>query len=761
MADSSKSSQEPVVEPTPAPAPAPAPAAAATSKPKPAAKQAKPATAAKPSAQDQEQTPAQYAPPAFWKERLEMFEQLLEAQKAALASIPKTPIQIKVIPPAPQQLSLAEASTTGSSCSSCSCHAPEPILFEASSFEVTPLDVVTKLSAVPNSPFTAAVIASAVVAKLGDGVLWDLTRPIEKSCSLELLPFTSEEGRHVFWHSSAHILGYALEKKYRCLLNIGPPTEKDFFYDVKVDEGVQVSAADFKDLLSTVRSIVKQKHPFLRIEVTKEQAAAMFKYNKYKLAIVNKTPENEKISVYRCGHLIDLCRGPHIPNTSLPQGFAINSTCSVYVDGKTDGEVLQRVYAISFPTKKMLDDHMEKLKQAALRDHRNLGKQQELFFFHQWSPGSAFFLPHGFRIYKKLIDFIRGQYHQRGYEEVLTPNLFMSKLWETSGHWSHYQDCMFTLKCDDVQWALKPMNCPGHCLMFLNRVRSYRELPIRMAEFGVLHRNELQGALHGLTRVRRFEQDDAHIFCRPDQIQQEVAAAFDFVKYVYTTFHFDVHLELSTRPANFMGEPALWDKAESELQTVLAACGLPWKINPGDGAFYGPKIDVHIKDALDRFFQCATIQLDFQLPIKFNLQYMTAEEGKLERPVMVHRAILGSLERFIGILTEHLAGKWPFWISPRQIVVVPVAAPYIKYAHTVAEQLHAAHYYVDVDDSDKSLQKRIREAQIAQYNFILVVGQEEVDAGTVNVRTRDNVQRSGVKVADLLAELAQLVANHQ
>ncbi|KAH3758767.1 threonine--tRNA ligase, cytoplasmic [Pelomyxa schiedti] len=731
------------------------PAKKSGTKPPPAAKPK--AEKAPPSAEAQAAAAAARAraeaTPPFWAARNELFEQLRVAYVAEIEARPKTPIEVKVLPPK----WVVPKPTPGTESTTPSTPAPpvEPVIVQCFSYELSPLQVVKKIGTMPKSAWTEDVINCAVVAKVNND-LWDLTRPIETACVLELIPFDTEEGKHVFWHSSAHILGFALEKRYNCLLNVGPPTEKDFFYDIKTAEDTQVSASDFKDILSNIKGIVKQKHPFIRIEITKEQAAQMFHYNKYKLAIINKTPDGEKISAYKCGQLIDLCRGPHILHTGLPQGFSLNSTCSVYVDGKTDGDVLQRIYAVSFPTKEQLEVHNEKLKQAALRDHRVIGKQQELYFFHPWSPGSAFFQPHGYRIYRKLMDFVRGQYHQRGYEEVLTPNLYMSKLWETSGHWAHYQDCMFTLECDGVPWALKPMNCPGHCLVYLNRVRSYRELPIRMAEFGVLHRNELAGALHGLTRVRRFEQDDAHIFCRADQIRQEVAGAFDFVKFVYHTFHFDVHLELSTRPAKFMGEIAVWDKAESELKAVLEESGLPWKINPGDGAFYGPKIDVHIKDALDRFFQCATIQLDFQLPIKFDLQYMSAEEGKVERPVMVHRAILGSLERFIGILTEHLAGKWPFWISPRQVVVLPVSEQYCAYAHKVASMFHEAHFYVDVDDTDRSLQKKVREAQLSQYNFIVVVGKEEQDNNTINIRSRENVQRTAVRVVDFLAELATL-----
>jgi len=375
---------------------------------------------------------------------------------------------------------------------------------------------------------------------------------------------------------------------------------------------------------------------------------------------------------------------------------------------------------------------------AAERDHRLIGKNQELFFFHPLSPGSAFFLPHGARIYNRLIEFLRNEYRVRGFTEVISPNMYNSKLWETSGHWANYQENMFTFQVDKEPFALKPMNCPGHCLMFGHRNRSYRELPLRFADFGVLHRNEASGALTGLTRVRRFQQDDAHIFCRADQIKVEITNALKFMQHVYGIFGFDFDLELSTRPEKFLGEPSLWDQAEKQLAEVLddykAESGKTWKLNPGDGAFYGPKIDIHIQDALRRSHQCATIQLDFQLPIRFNLEYIDEQDSK--RPVMIHRAILGSVERMFAILIEHTGGKWPFWISPRQAMVVPVSDKYFDYAQTVRDAFNDAGFYTDVDTTDKSLQKKIRESQLAQYNYIFVVGDEEVKDSSINVRTR-------------------------
>ena len=643
----------------------------------------------------------------------------------------------------------------------------------AVAWKTTPGELLGKDEEAATNPVCCASISD--MTKEGAAVEWDLMRVLEPACDghhLRWVRFADEDGKHVFWHSAAHILGGVLEHRYHCLLNVGPATESDFYYDVKMpSEGQVVSAGDFKQLTKLCERAAHERKPFERVDLTVAEAKEMFAYNPYKQAIIARIPEGERITAYRCGALVDLCRGPHVPSTGLAKVFSVSTASSVYLDGRADSDVLQRVHGLAFPNKAQLKEWEQLLAEAQRRDHRKLGQEQELFFFHPYSPGSCFFLPRGFRVYHKLCQFMRAQYQQRGYDEVLAPNIFMSKLWEISGHWQHYQENMFTFKVagDEDQnavWALKPMNCPGHCLMFKHRARSYRELPLRLAEFGVLHRNELSGALHGLTRVRRFQQDDAHIFCRPDQIEAEVEGVLDLIRFTYAIFGFDFQLELSTRPEHFMGDPALWDRAEASLKAVLDRTGLQWKLNPGDGAFYGPKIDVHIRDALRRSFQCATIQLDFQLPIRFDLQYMTdgsaaaapaapaegaapAADGaaaaaaaapapKYERPVMIHRAVFGSIERFFAILLEHLGGKWPFWLSPRQCIVVPVSDKQLAYAKKVRDQLHAADIFVDVDETDRTLQKKVREAQVAQYNYILVVGKEEEESNSANVRVRDN-----------------------
>jgi threonyl-tRNA synthetase len=399
--------------------------------------------------------------------------------------------------------------------------------------------------------------------------------------------------------------------------------------------------------------------------------------------------------------------------------------------------------------------------QAKERDHRRIMAKQDLVMFHDLSPGSAFWLPHGTRIFNKLIEFIKNHYWTRGYDEIITPNIFNLDLWHKSGHALHYKDAMFCFDVEGQEWAMKPMNCPGHCLMFGNFIRSYRDLPLRFADFGVLHRNELSGALTGLTRVRRFQQDDAHIYCREDQIEDEVLGALNFMKDVYTTFGMTYKLELSTRPKKALGDVELWKRAEEALANAMDKFSGPgsWRINPGDGAFYGPKIDIKVMDAMDRIHQCATVQLDFQLPIQFNLQYTTAskEEGQqFARPVMVHRAMLGSVERMFAVLCEHYGGKWPLWLSPRQVMLIPVHADWNDYCEQVRAKLHAEHFYADVDLSKNTFQKKVRNAQVAQYNFQLVVGEQEVKNESVNIRTRENKVEGEMKVDEMIGMLKRL-----
>ncbi|KAL2009856.1 hypothetical protein VTN00DRAFT_5663 [Thermoascus crustaceus] len=609
--------------------------------------------------------------------------------------------------------------------------------------------------------------ANVVVAKV-DGELWDLNRPLEKDSTVSYVPFDSKEGREVFWHSSAHCLGEACECEYGCLLSHGPPTPQGFFYDMAIPGGRVVKETDWPSLDSRASRIFKERQNFDRLEVTKENLKKMFAYSKYKLHYIDNLVEGEKSTVYRCGTLVDLCRGPHIQNTGKIKTFKIMQNSSAYFLGDQNNDSLQRIRGVAFPDKKQMQEHLKFLEEAEKRNHLRIGKEQELFFFDEVSPGSPFLLPNGTKIFNALQKLLRSEYRKRGYQEVQTPNMYDVNIWKTSGHWYHYKDDMFKLDVEKREWALKPMNCPGHFVLFNHRERSYRELPLRIADFGVLHRNEASGALSGLTRVRKFQQDDTHIFCTPDQIASEIEGLFDFLQSIYGLFGFTFKLKLSTRPEKFLGDIETWNYAEAQLREAMTKFkGNDWELNEGDGAFYGPKIDITIADALKREFQCATIQLDYQAPLNFKLEYMTNEKGKAApearkegeakpdepgvgraRPIVIHRAIIGSFERFLGILIEHFGGKWPFWISPRQILIVPVMPAVNDYVEELQQILRDDKLNVDIDISGNTLQKKIRTGQLAQYNFIFVVGAQEKETRSVNIRNRDDPssQAKGVMI---------------
>ncbi|KAE9352006.1 putative threonine--tRNA ligase 1, cytoplasmic [Phytophthora fragariae] len=589
----------------------------------------------------------------------------------------------------------------------------------------------------------------ALAAKIeGSGELLDLRTPLQRSGALRLLDFSSDEGKSVFWHSSAHVLGQALEGKFQDKIRLtdGPAlSEGGFFYEMFLEDGLTVSETDFEELARNIKKIVKARQPFERLQVTREFADELFAYSDFKRDMLHKIPEGEAISLYRCGPLIDLCRGPHVPHTGMLSSFEITRCGASHWEGK---ELLQRVYAISFPNNAQLKEWRHLQDEAKKRGHRLIGRAQQLFMFHPLSPGSSFFLPHGTRVFNTLADFIRGEYKRRGYDEVITPLIFKKELWETSGHLKNYHDDMFMVsqgistgdegceghghdhahgeeECD--QFGLKPMNCPGHCLMFREAKKySYRELP-----------------------------DDAHIFCTAAQVQSEISQALDFIKHVYGIFDFKFNMRLSTRPEKYMGDLELWDDAEDQLRLALDDFGQPWTVNEGDGAFYGPKIDIVVTDALKRQHQCGTIQLDFQLPINFELEYDGAD-GESHTPIIIHRAVLGSIERMMAILIEHTGGKWPLWLSPRQVAVLPIAEAHREYAHEVASKLQTATprgLYVDVQDGSKTLNKRVREAQVAGYNYILVVGDKEQAAQEINIRTRDNQVHGAKPLADFIDEI--------
>ncbi|KAK4187836.1 putative threonyl-tRNA synthetase [Podospora australis] len=711
-------------------------------------------------------------PAAFIQERIDLFDRLYKEQQEEYAKKPREDILITM---------------------------PDGSVKTGKSYETTPAEIAKGIS---NSLFKRTV-----VARIDGETLWDLERPLEKSCKLELLDFNDDQGKFVFWHSSAHILGEACERRFGCSLCIGPPVDNGFYYEMALPDGAAVQSTDWAPLESIVSKVVKEKQPFQRLEMSKEDLLKMFAYNPYKQHIIkDKIADGTRTTVYRNGPLIDLCRGPHVPDTGRIEAFAIMKNSSSYFLGDANNDSLQRIYGVSFPDKKQMAAHKKFLEEAAKRDHRLIGKQQELFYFEECSPGSAMWLPHGMRINNAIVEYIKEEYWKRGYDEVMTPNMFNTSLWEQSGHLAHYKEDMFILDVDKEQFGLKPMNCPAHAMMFRHRERSHKELPLRLADFGVLHRNEASGALSGLTRVRRFQQDDAHIFCREDQIKEEVADLFDFMSSFYGMLGLTFKLKLSTRPEKYLGEIETWDRAEARLKEALdefsaANEGVAWELNPGDGAFYGPKIDIAVLDCLNRSWQCATIQLDFQQPQNFSLEYQTGEapvkseapapapapvpeaapekdaDGKEKkkpllvkktlspgcaRPVMIHRAMAGSIERFTAILAEHFAGKWPFWMSPRQVIVIPVGMGFLDYAKEVATLLKKERFHVDVDSSGNTLQKKIRNGQLAQYNFVFVVGDDEMRNRKVNIRYRDDTSTQArdvpVDLNDAIEKLRKLKA---
>lgn len=654
-------------------------------------------------------------PPAYFETRIAMFDLLMQKYKDELSKKVRVPITVTL---------------------------PDGTEKQGKAYETTPFHVAEEIS--------KGLAKNVLVAEV-NGELWDLDRPLEGNSSLKLLTWEDEKGREVFFHSSAHILGECLERNKGGCLCHGPPLEEGFFYDIDL-EGRTCLESDFGGISETATKIVRENQKFERLEMAISDLREMFQYNKYKQRFLDKI-DTPTTTVYRCGPLIDLCRGPHIQSTKLVKAFKVIRSNQVYFGGDVTAETLTRVYGVAFPDAKRMKEYEKRIELAAQANHHKIGKEQELFFFSDYSPGSCFFLPHGAIIYNRLVELIRKEYRDRGYKEVVTPNIFNTDLWVKSGHMKHYSDDMFVIRKDRhtdgplkgqekesaPQFALKPMNCPAHFLLFGHRIRSHKELPLRIADFGVLHRNEASGALSGLTRVRRFQQDDAHIFCREDQLTEEVDNVIDFLNKIYSHFHFTFSMALSTRPEKFMGEIELWNKAEEQLKVSLAKVG-KFKINEGDGAFYGPKIDVEIRDAMNRPFQCGTIQIDFQGPINFDLSYQTgastegdaAGEGLLKRPVVIHRAILGSVERMFAILTENFVGKWPFWLSPRQAIVIPVGKDFMDYAVVVQEKIHKAGFECDVDLSGDTLSKKVARAKV--YNFTLVVGANEQTNTTVAVR---------------------------
>ncbi|MDD5651311.1 MAG: threonine--tRNA ligase [Candidatus Nanoarchaeia archaeon] len=546
-------------------------------------------------------------------------------------------------------------------------------------------------------------------------------------------------------HSLAHVLAQAVNSLHKkVIFGIGPAIEDGFYYDF---DNLKISEEDLKQIEDKMKEIIKKKIPINKILLTRKEAEKKLTGQKYKLELL-KDLKDEKITFYEQGDFSDLCKGPHVNNTSdIPiDAFKLISLAGAYWKGDSKNKMLTRIYGIAFSNKNELNDYLKLKEEAEKRDHRKIGKEQELFFFHEYSPGSAFFEHNGAIIYNELVKFIREEYRKRGYDEVITPLIYDKALWETSGHWEHYKDDMFLLKVDNKEYSLKPMNCPSHLLIFKNRIRSYRELPLRIADFAVLHRNELKGVLGGLTRVRKFCQDDAHIFVTENQLENEIMEVLDFVNYVYKdVFKFEYHMVLSTRPEKSMGDIKLWNKAEKLLEEVLKKKNIPYTINKGDGAFYGPKIDCKIKDAIGREWQLATIQLDFQMPLRFEATY-EGEDGKKHTPIMIHRAILGSPDRFMGVLIEHCAGKFPLWLSPKQVIILPIADRHIDYAKEIKQKLFDNNIRVEIDSRNESISKKVRDAQIQKVPIMVTIGDKEIENKTLAIRTLDGKVSFGVKL---------------
>jgi threonyl-tRNA synthetase len=575
----------------------------------------------------------------------------------------------------------------------------------------------------------------ALAAKV-DGRLADLGAPLDRDARVEFLTFDDEEGRQVYRHSTAHVMAQAVQRLFPGTgLAIGPAIADGFYYDFDPKESF--TPGDLAKIEKEMEAIIKADLPFERFELSRPEALDFFRDagQKYKVELIEDLPPDVPLSCYRQGEFTDLCMGPHVPSTGRLKSVKLMNLAGAYWRGSEKNKMLQRIYGTSFPKKSLLDEHIFLIEEARRRDHRKLGAELDLFSIREEGPGFPFFHPKGMVLRNELENFWREEHKKRGYQEIRTPIILSRHLWEQSGHWDHYRENMYFTTIDEADFAVKPMNCPGGMLIYKSRPHSYRELPIRLAELGLVHRHELSGVLHGLMRVRCFTQDDAHIFMLPSQVKDEISGVIDLVSDFYKVFGFTYHVELSTRPEKAMGSPETWELATRELREALEDKGFDYKVNEGDGAFYGPKIDFHLKDSLGRTWQCGTIQLDFQMPEKFDLNYI-GEDGQKHRPAMIHRVVFGSLERFIGILTEHYAGAFPVWLAPVQVRVLPITDRHAGYAQKVVDRLDEKGIRVELDARNEKVSYKIREAQAQKIPYMLVVGDKEAEQEAVAVRHR-------------------------
>ena len=571
--------------------------------------------------------------------------------------------------------------------------------------------------------------------------------------------FENEEYRRTYWHTCSHVLAQAVKRLHpEVKLAIGPSIENGFYYDL--DAPFAFTPEDLAEIEGEMRKICKEKLKLERFELPREEALQYMEERQepYKVELINDLPADAHISFYKQGEFVDLCAGPHLDSTGRIKGNAIKLTAcnAAYWRGDSNRQTLQRIYGVAFPKKEELDAYLERIEEAKRRDHRKLGKELGLFMMTEEGPGFPFFLPKGMVLKNTLLDYWRQCHKRYGYVEISTPIILNQELWHRSGHWDHYKDNMYTTVIDGEDYAIKPMNCPGGMLVYKSEPHSYRDLPLRMAELGLVHRHEMSGALHGLFRVRCFTQDDAHIFMTPDQMKDEIKNVVKLFDEIYSTFGLTYQIELSTMPEDHMGDEKDWKFAEDTLQAAITEMGKDFVINAGDGAFYGPKLDFHLADSLGRTWQCGTIQLDFQMPERFDLEYV-GEDGEKHRPVMIHRALLGSIERFIGVITEHFAGAFPAWLSPVQVKLLPVTDRAMDYAKNVAAQLDSQGFRVEVDGRNEKIGKKIREATLEKIPFMLVVGDRDMDAGTVSVRTRTGEDLGAMSLADFAAKLHEIV----
>ena len=577
-------------------------------------------------------------------------------------------------------------------------------------------------------------LAKKVLAANVNGELTDLREELVDGSEVAFLTFEEDGGKHTLRHTASHILAQAVKRLWpEAKLAIGPAIDKGFYYDIDMEH--TLTPEDLGKIEKEMSRIVKENLPITKSVMSRQEAIEFFKSKNedYKVELIQDLPEDAVISCYSQGDFIDLCAGPHVASTGKVKAFKLQSIAGAYWRGDEKNKMLQRIYGTAFEKKEELDAYLHLLEEAAKRDHRKLGKELGLFVIKEEGPGFPFFLPKGMALRNELENFWREVHHEFDYEEIRTPIILNKQLWETSGHWFHYRENMYTTIIDDEEYAIKPMNCPGGILVYQNEMHSYRDFPLRYAELGLVHRHELSGALHGLFRVRAFTQDDAHVFMLPDQMQSELMKVIELFDRIYSQFGLKYHVELSTKPDNAMGDDVIWEAATEALRNAIEAKGIPYVINPGDGAFYGPKLDYHIEDSLGRTWQCGTIQLDMNLPERFQIDYV-GEDGQKHRPIMIHRACFGSMERFIGILTEHYAGAFPTWMAPVQVKILPISEKHVEYAKELAKQMHRDYVRVEVDDRSEKIGYKIRQAQMAKVPYMLVVGDKEVEEGTVNVR---------------------------